>query len=138
MPTARTPRAAFAVVSLGCLGLVASACSSGSGGGGGPKSVTITAPSGGGTPTLTIEAHDVYLRPNQVKAPAGKLNIKYVEDGAQQHTLVIQDLKGFELKVGPGEKDDSGTVDLKPGEYTFYCSIPGHRAQGMQGTITVS
>jgi plastocyanin len=132
-------RAVLATAGVGCLVLVASACGGGGGGGGGgPKSVTVTAPSGGGTPSVTIEAHDIYLRPNQIKAPAGKLRIRYVEDGAQQHTLVIQGVKGFELKVSPGGKSDTGTVTLQPGEYTYYCTIPGHRAQGMQGTLTVS
>ena len=30
------------------------------------------------------------------------------------------------------------TVKLKPGTYTFYCPVPGHRAAGMQGTLVVS
>jgi plastocyanin len=29
------------------------------------------------------------------------------------------------------------TVSLKPGTYTFYCSVPGHEAGGMKGTLTV-
>ncbi|HEX9482914.1 MAG TPA: plastocyanin/azurin family copper-binding protein, partial [Solirubrobacteraceae bacterium] len=30
------------------------------------------------------------------------------------------------------------TLKLKPGKYVFYCSVPGHRQAGMEGTMTVS
>jgi len=136
----RTTRAVTAALAAGLsAGLLVAGCGGGGGGGGSNnKSVTVTAPSGGGPATVTIDAYDVYFSPNSVKAPAGKLTIDYKELGSQQHTLVIDGVKNFKLAVGPSAKSDSGTVDLAPGSYTFYCTIPGHRAQGMQGTITVA
>jgi uncharacterized cupredoxin-like copper-binding protein len=44
---------------------------------------------------------------------------------------------GFMLEVSGGGDSQSNKVDLKPGTYTFYCNVTGHRAQGMEGTITV-
>lgn len=36
-----------------------------------------------------------------------------------------------------GDDQGTGTVEVEPGTYTYYCSIPTHRAT-MEGEITVS
>jgi uncharacterized cupredoxin-like copper-binding protein len=38
--------------------------------------------------------------------------------------------------VGLGGRS-TARVELRPGEYDFYCSVPGHRPGGMEGTLTV-
>jgi hypothetical protein len=70
-------------------------------------------------------------------ATGGVVAINY--SGATGHTLAIQDPKynGFELGTDAGAKR-SGNVKLEPGTYTIYCTVPGHEAAGMHGTITVA
>jgi len=62
-------------------------------------------------------------------------------DGVQGgHTLVFDHGKepGFQLEVSGDGSTDAKKIDLEPGKYTFYCDILGHRAQGMEGTLTVT
>jgi plastocyanin len=68
---------------------------------------------------------------------AGIIEIDYINEGGA-HTLVFEDAKyaGFELRVGPPD-EDRGKIELEPGEYPFYCSIPGHKAAGMVATMIV-
>ena len=44
---------------------------------------------------------------------------------------------GFRLEADGGGGTQKQKIDLKPGTYTFYCTYPGHRQAGMQGTLTV-
>jgi len=95
-------------------------------------------PKGPAVATVEIDALPT-LKFNATDFPtvAGVNEIRYVDQGGT-HTLVFEDPKfrGFELNVS-GTGDDSGKVDLPAGTYTVYCSIPGHRAAGMEATITV-
>jgi plastocyanin len=95
------------------------------------------APKGPAVATVDIEAlPSLSFQAKEFTTAAGVNQINYI-DGGGTHTLLFTDpkLSGFELKVPQGPK--TGKVELKPGTYTVYCSIPGHRAAGMQATINV-
>ena len=70
---------------------------------------------------------------------AGTYTFELVNDGSMQHDLVIEggDAAGATAILTPGGSD-AFTVTLEPGTYTLYCSVAGHRAQGMELTFTVS
>lgn len=99
------------------------------------------APKGGGAETtLNLEASETALAYNTTKlsAKAGKVTIDFKNPSAIAHNVVIEqngkELSGFE-PIAEGE--ESETAELKPGTYTFFCSVPGHREAGMEGTLTV-
>ena len=98
-------------------------------------------PAGGGaSTTLHLEAAETELAFNTTKlsAKAGKVTIDFKNPSALEHNVVIEqngkELSGFE-PIAEGE--ESETAELKPGTYTFFCSVPGHREAGMEGTLTV-
>ncbi len=101
-------------------------------------SATVTTQAGDESATVTIEAHDVYFDPSDVTAPAGEISFALIDEGSQTHTFLIEGEDDFRLSVTTSDKDDSGILELDAGEYTFYCDIPGHRAQGMEGTLTLA
>lgn len=74
----------------------------------------------------------------QATAKAGKVTLKFANPAAVSHGLSIEG-SGVNRNgqvVGQGGSTTM-TVTLKPGKYTFYCPVPGHRQAGMQGTLTV-
>lgn len=77
-----------------------------------------------------------------VTLKAGKVTINFVNRAPIAHNLTIQQGTGATGAVVAGTATFASgsaklTATLKPGTYTFYCSVPGHRQAGMQGTLTV-
>ena len=97
---------------------------------------------GGATATLEFEADPegaLAYTTTEAETKAGKVEIEFNNPQSLTHDVAIEDTGGE--VVGQTELIDSGSdstvVDLKPGTYTFFCSVPGHREAGMEGTLTV-
>ncbi len=96
------------------------------------------APTGPAVGSVAVQAEaSLHFDATNFDAPAGIVQLNY--SGPTGHTLAIQDPKfdGFLLTTdAAGPK--SGKVELAPGTYTIYCTVPGHEAAGMHATLTVA
>lgn len=78
---------------------------------------------------------------SSASAGSGALEIESRNAASIPHDIALQ--QGTDGPVlGEGETVSNGgvsrvSVSLRPGRYTFYCTLPGHREAGMQGTLTV-
>jgi plastocyanin len=111
-------------------------------GGGAAESGKEAGGGAGGESTLAFEADpngELAFTATEATAEAGKVTVDFKNPQSLTHDVAIDDSSGKTLgkteEIGQGET--STTVDLKPGTYTFYCSVPGHREAGMEGTLTV-
>lgn len=93
---------------------------------------------GSGTLELTADNAQLKYDKTSLEAPSGKVTIDLTNPSPIPHDVAIKG-NGVNAKskvVQNGDKT-SVTANLKPGEYTFYCTVPGHEAAGMKGTLTV-
>lgn len=106
-----------------------------------------TGSSGGGetakvSNSVTIEAvegTDLAYTSDTATSSAGEVAVEFSNPQAIGHDVRIEDSSGKEVGGTEVVSDGKavGDVELKPGKYTFFCSIPGHREAGMEGTLTV-
>ena len=101
-------------------------------------SPTPTANGGHGSPIGTIEIHafDLGFDPSTVDvAEAGVYNVTFHNAGALAHDLTFAD--GTQLTAAAGETA-TATVAIPVGGTTFTCTVVGHAAAGMAGTVAVA
>ena len=140
----------LAVLALAAVGLAA--CGGGDDDDGeGGTTATTEAPAGdeGTTDTDSAGGSQVQLvadpsgnlayEQSSLDATATEVTIDFTNEAAVPHDVRVEDADGNDV----GGTDiftkgaESVTLDLEPGEYTFFCSVPGHREAGMEGTLTV-
>jgi uncharacterized cupredoxin-like copper-binding protein len=132
--------AALALAAVGC------------GGGGGSSSTSAVATSAatvaaakspaGKATTLHVDADAsglLQFDKTSLTAPAGKVTIVMKNPSPLSHDIAIEgngvDEKGPAVSTGG---TSTVTAVLKPGTYTFLCTVDGHADAGMKGTLTVS
>ena len=112
------------------LALALTACGGGDGGAG----ETVDAGDG----PIQIEAgDDLAFDPANVSAAAGEIEVELENTGSVEHDVVVEEADDTVVVHANGGETATGTIELDAGTYTFYCSIPGHREAGMEGTLEV-
>ena len=101
---------------------------SSSGGGGGGQQLSLSAPASG----------QLKFNTNKLSAKAGKVTITMTNESSVPHDISIKGGASAQGNVVTKGGKSTITVDLKPGKYTFYCSVDGHEAAGMNGELDVS
>jgi plastocyanin len=103
---------------------------------------TATAPAGGGSTVdiSTPPGSDLAYDQKDVSAKAGNVTINFDNQQAQEHDVKVEDSGGMELGGTDliSSSTATATVNLQAGSYTFFCSVPGHREAGMEGTLTAN
>ncbi|HMD56201.1 MAG TPA: plastocyanin/azurin family copper-binding protein [Solirubrobacteraceae bacterium] len=103
---------------------------------------TATSRSAGASTALKLTANPGGLlsyNTKQLNTKAGTVTITMTNMSPVEHNMTIAQgttVLGATPTFTGGSR--SVTLTLKPGTYTFYCSVPGHRQAGMEGTLTVS
>jgi len=90
-------------------------------------------------PNLVLK---LYMKEYEIFPPdtyvmAGAVRIMVFNEGTTHHGLAIQGISGTLVSVPAGDVAQM-TVNLKEGDYVFYCPRKGHREKGMMGRLRVT
>ena|SRR5947209_6139820 len=105
-----------------------------------PSASSASGSSGGGSLSVAADpSGQLKFDKTSLSASAGSVAINFANHAPVGHNLTVASSSGAVIGATPTFEGASKTLTLKlkPGTYTFYCSVPGHRQGGMQGTLVV-
>jgi plastocyanin len=113
-----------------------------------PASTSAPASASGGSAApagaekLTLEANpqgQLKYNKTALTSKAGTVSIDFTNMAELGHNLTVESSSGSVAGATPTFSGGSKTLNLslKPGTYKFFCSVPGHRMAGMEGTLTI-
>lgn len=89
-----------------------------------------------GARKIEVLASSFRFDPDEITVTAGEDIAIVLTSTDVLHDFVIDELR-FHVGAGANKTVEGGLRADKPGEYTFYCSVHGHRRAGMAGTLIV-
>jgi manganese oxidase len=108
-------------------------------GGGGDDSAPASAVAAVATPSgVEVRLDEFSIDPADVTVAPGTATFTLVNTGALPHDLSILELGDTSPEVAGGATAEWQVDGLEEGTYTLLCSIVGHEAAGMKGTLTVA
>jgi plastocyanin len=103
-----------------------------------PSALTGSTNETSGVKEFNIIGDDYTFNPSLIEVKKGdRVKITFRNVGNQPHNLTIEDLDITTKTVQTGQSDTIEFTASTAGEYIFYCSVGGHRALGMQGSLEV-
>jgi plastocyanin len=108
-----------------------------------PAAASSTSAAAGSSSAPAVQADSsgaLKFNTTSLTAAAGTVHITFTNHAPEGHNLTL--VKGSGSTVIAATPTFQGgsrtlTAKLTPGTYTYFCSVPGHRMGGMQGTLTV-
>jgi plastocyanin len=93
----------------------------------------------GGTLQLAADPTNLAFDKSSLTSKPGKVTIDFTNPSSLEHDVAIEGSEGKEIAVSQliGESETSVSANLAAGTYTFFCTVPGHREAGMEGTLVV-
>jgi plastocyanin len=106
------------------------------GGAGAPPAPAVKGP--GGTLQLVASTTALAYDKKALSSKPGKVTIDFDNPAQIEHDVAIEQ-EGTEIAKSDliAQAKTAVSAELAPGSYTFFCSVPGHRESGMEGTLTV-
>jgi plastocyanin len=93
----------------------------------------------GGTLEIAADESELKFDVTELETKPGKVTIDFDNPSSIPHNVEVE-TENSEVLGGTetvASKEVKATVELKPGTYTFFCSVPGHREAGMEGQLVV-
>jgi plastocyanin len=103
----------------------------------GPSEPPVEPPS---VAQVQVSAVEYSFSLSRTTVPAGKVVLQFVNNGQDEHNLNIEPSGGplaGSFPSTPSKGIGDLELEMRPGSYTLFCSLPTHESKGMKATLVV-